>query len=171
MGESSKFPKSWTLENQNFKLNVCLQNIKNSKFNGQIPLDELKINQKSYYYLLNSAFWGWLSMGSQPQNPEFRNNPENFHPCLTCCVVTPFCTAISLTEPWANPVCIICVSIPDTGKFIISKTAVPGVPSSLSVVEPGAHFTLTSCQTNKKTLIIQNYHTWNMSSFYKFDLF
>ena len=21
-------------------------------------------------------------MGSQPQNPEFRNNPENFHPCL-----------------------------------------------------------------------------------------
>ena len=20
-------------------------------------------------------------MGSQPQNPEFRNNPENFHPC------------------------------------------------------------------------------------------
>ena len=25
----------------------------------------------------NSAF----SMESQPQNPEFRNNPENFHPC------------------------------------------------------------------------------------------
>ena len=22
-------------------------------------------------------------MESQPQNPEFRNNPENFHPCLT----------------------------------------------------------------------------------------
>ena len=21
-------------------------------------------------------------MGSQPQNPEFRNNPENFHPCI-----------------------------------------------------------------------------------------
>ena len=21
-------------------------------------------------------------MKSQPQNPEFRNNPENFHPCL-----------------------------------------------------------------------------------------
>ena len=21
-------------------------------------------------------------MGSQPQNPEFRNNPENFHPWL-----------------------------------------------------------------------------------------
>ena len=22
-------------------------------------------------------------MESQPQNPEFRNNPENFHPCKT----------------------------------------------------------------------------------------
>ena len=22
-------------------------------------------------------------MESQPQNPEFRNNPENFHPCLS----------------------------------------------------------------------------------------
>ena len=25
-------------------------------------------------------------MESQPQNPEFRNNPENFHPC-TCQLV------------------------------------------------------------------------------------
>ena len=32
MGES---PKSWTLESQNLKLAVCLQIIKNSKFNGQ----------------------------------------------------------------------------------------------------------------------------------------
>ena len=23
-------------------------------------------------------------MESQPQNPEFRNNPENFHPCSHC---------------------------------------------------------------------------------------
>ena len=23
-----------------------------------------------------------LSMESQPQNPEFSNNPENFHPCM-----------------------------------------------------------------------------------------
>ena len=80
MGESSKFQKSWTLENQNLKLAVCLQNIKNSKLNGQIPLDKLKLNQKSYYYLQNSEFWGWLSMESQPQNPEFRNKSENFHP-------------------------------------------------------------------------------------------
>ena len=29
----------------------------------------------------NSAFWGWLSMESQPQNPEFRNNLGNSHPC------------------------------------------------------------------------------------------
>ena len=45
MGENSKFPKSWTLENQNLKLAVCLQIIKNSKFNGQIPFDKLKVNQ------------------------------------------------------------------------------------------------------------------------------
>ena len=57
MGESSKFPKSWTLENQNLKLAVYLQVVKNSKFNGQIPLDKLKLNQKSYYYLQNTAFW------------------------------------------------------------------------------------------------------------------
>ena len=23
-------------------------------------------------------------MESQPQNPEFRNNPKNFHPCAMC---------------------------------------------------------------------------------------
>ena len=82
MGESSKFPKSWILENQNLKLAVCLQNIKNFKL--KIPLDKLELSQKIYYYmyLQNSAFWGWLSMESQPQNPEFRNNPENFHPCM-----------------------------------------------------------------------------------------
>ena len=46
-------------------------------------LDNLKINQRSYYNLPNSAFWGWLSMESQPQNPEFRINPENVHPWET----------------------------------------------------------------------------------------
>ena len=30
-------------------------------------------------------------MESQPQNPEFRNNPENFHPC-TCVIL--------LTKPY-----------------------------------------------------------------------
>ena len=44
-------------------------------------LDNLKINQRRYYNNLpNSAFWGWLSTESQPQNPEFRINPENVHP-------------------------------------------------------------------------------------------
>ena len=38
---------------------------------------------KSCYYLLNSAFWGWFSMESQPQNPDFWNNPENFHPWVS----------------------------------------------------------------------------------------
>ena len=41
MGESKKFQKSWALENQYLKLAFCLQNIKKSKFNGQIPLDKL----------------------------------------------------------------------------------------------------------------------------------
>ena len=51
MDESSEFPKSWTLENPNLKLAVYLQIIKNSKSNGYIPLDKLKLNQKSYFYL------------------------------------------------------------------------------------------------------------------------
>ena len=50
--------------------------------NDLLCLDNLKTNQTSYYNLPNFAFWGWLSMESQPQNPEFRNNPENFHPCI-----------------------------------------------------------------------------------------
>ena len=55
IGESSKFPKSWTCssKNKNLKLAVCLQNIKTSKYNGQLPLDKLKLNQKSYYNLQN----------------------------------------------------------------------------------------------------------------------
>ena len=36
---------------------------------------------ESLFNLSNSAFWGWLSTESQPQNPEFRNNLDNFHPC------------------------------------------------------------------------------------------
>ena len=84
MGESSKFPKSWTLEKQIFKLAGCLQKSISSHLNGELCLDNMKINQRSYNNLPNSAFWGWLSMESQPQNPEFRINPENFHPwyCL-----------------------------------------------------------------------------------------
>ena len=62
-----------------FKTCCMLQNIKNSEFNGQIPLDKLKLNQKSYYYLRIQYFEA--DFLNQPQNPEFRNNPENFHPC------------------------------------------------------------------------------------------
>ena len=58
-----------------------LQIINNIKLFGQLSWDELKINQRSYYNLTNSAFWGWLSTESQPQNPEFRIDLENFHPC------------------------------------------------------------------------------------------
>ena len=41
-------------------------------------LDRLKINQRSYYQLPNSAFKAEFL----PQNPEFKNNPENFNPCV-----------------------------------------------------------------------------------------
>ena len=45
MGESSNFPKSRTFEVQILKL-VCLQIIDNFKLNGQLFLDEMKINQE-----------------------------------------------------------------------------------------------------------------------------
>ena len=35
----------------------------------------MRIYERCYYNLLNSAFWGWLSIKSQPQNPKFRDNP------------------------------------------------------------------------------------------------
>ena len=47
-----------------------------------MSFDRLKINQRSYCELPYSGFWGWLSKESQPQNPAFMNNPENFHPCI-----------------------------------------------------------------------------------------
>ena len=91
MGESSKFLKSWTYETQIYK--TCSMPTKYSSgiieheitilsLNGQLSLDRLHMNRKIYYNSSNSPFWGWLSMESQPQNPEFRNNPENFHPCI-----------------------------------------------------------------------------------------
>ena len=78
MGESLKFPKSRTFETSILKLAVCPQKFSISSLNGQLSLDRLYINRKTYYRLPNSA-----SMESQAQNPEFRNNPENFHPCMT----------------------------------------------------------------------------------------
>ena len=54
-------------------------NYKKSIFNGQIPLDKLKLNQKSYYTCRIQHFEHQISMESQPQNPEFRSNPENFN--------------------------------------------------------------------------------------------
>ena len=43
----------------------------------EVYLDRPNTNQRTYY----SAFWGRISIESQSQNPEFRNNPGNFHPC------------------------------------------------------------------------------------------
>ena len=67
-------------------LNFRNSNLKNliftiSSLTGWMSFDRLKIHQRSYCELPNSGFWGRLSVESQPQNPEFRNNPENFHQC------------------------------------------------------------------------------------------
>ena len=43
-------------------------------------LDDLKIIKGNCYNFPNTAFWGWLSMESQPQNPEFRINPVKLSP-------------------------------------------------------------------------------------------
>ena len=104
MGESSKFHKSWTLENQNLKFALCLQNIKNSKLNGQIhvPLDKLKQYQKSYYNLQNSAI-------------EFRNNPENFHPWNSSGTELHHYFKVSTCDPLKYiiyiPILIVCIFV------------------------------------------------------------
>ena len=46
--------------------------------NLQLGSGRLFINKKTYYNSSNSAFLGGLSMESQPQNPDYRNNPETF---------------------------------------------------------------------------------------------
>ena len=56
MGERSKFPKSSTFETPFLKFAVCPLYSHSFKFNGQMSFDRLKINQRSYYGLLNSAF-------------------------------------------------------------------------------------------------------------------
>ena len=66
-----------------------------SCLNDWLCFDYLKTKQKSYYKLPNSAFWGWLSIESQPQNAEFRINPENFHPCMS----TKFVLVINFKMP------------------------------------------------------------------------
>ena len=35
-------------------------------------------------------------MESRPQNPEFKNNPENFHPCKEPADLDPYCFPCSL---------------------------------------------------------------------------
>ena len=103
-GWQFKISKILNFRKSEFKLAVCLQNIKKSKYNGQIPLDKLKLNQKSYHYLQNSAFWGRLSMESRPQNPEFRNNPENFHPweCRNWSYISIRSTLICVCTIWEH---------------------------------------------------------------------
>ena len=58
-------------------------------------------------------------MESQPQNPEFRNNPENFHPCGIMIFNTTSLVSIShFLRPYLGP---------NTGPFQIHKSAFPKI--------------------------------------------
>ena len=43
-------------------------------------------------------------MESRPQNPEFRNNPENFHPCTY--LLTPVTAESSLLSSLPSSLCL-----------------------------------------------------------------
>ena len=47
----------------------------------QLSLDRLKIIIICFIQYFEDF------MESQPQNPEFKNNPDNFHPCIIDCAV------------------------------------------------------------------------------------
>ena len=82
-GWKFKIYKNPDFRNSILKLAICPLNIYNFKFKWSIVFGQTEISlKKNYYNFPNSIFWGWLSMESQPQNPDFRNNPENFHPCI-----------------------------------------------------------------------------------------
>ena len=49
-------------------------------------------------------------MESQPQNPEFRNNPENFHPCE-------FAKQAAKSDRMIGKPCILSVSINSFTKY------------------------------------------------------
>ena len=47
-------------------------------------------------------------MESQPQNPEFRNNPENFHPCIqkkSNLDSLTICFSLELRSAWKSVQC------------------------------------------------------------------
>ena len=64
---------------------VDLNMLRISNLNVQNVFVYLTLNQINYsnvpkFSVLRRTF---LYMDSQPHNPEFRNNPENFHPCIS----------------------------------------------------------------------------------------
>ena len=77
MSESEKFSKFQIEEIQIINLHHAFKILLISSLNGQLSLNILKMNQRSQFNLLNSVF----SVESQPQNPDFKSNPENCHPC------------------------------------------------------------------------------------------
>ena len=76
-GRKFKISKILNFWKSSLKHAVCLQLSSIPSLNGHLSIDKLKLNQRSCANLPNSGFWGWLSVESQPKNPEFRNNPAN----------------------------------------------------------------------------------------------
>ena len=112
-GWKVKISKILNFWNSDFKSCGTPLNFQNMKFKWSFVFRQTKYNLRTYYNLPNSAFWGWLSLESQPQNPEFRNNPENLLPCRSHSD-TPFCTpnqAVKWTSPNFKGVQIVMVSL------------------------------------------------------------
>ena len=72
-------------------------------------------------------------MESQPQNPEFRNNPENFRPCNSNLFqVDPFCFLKFLLhdgEPGADLVVIEAIPTNSLGNFVSNPECLLHKPS------------------------------------------
>ena len=56
-------------------------------------------------------------MESQPQNPEFRNNPENFHPC---CRGFTACIELMKANLFLNEICMECQTLLFTRDGIVA---------------------------------------------------
>ena len=67
-----KIPQILNFWNSNFKTCRMATRMDNLKLKW-LCLDNLKTNQKSYYNLFHSAFWGWISMERQPSKSWIQN--------------------------------------------------------------------------------------------------
>ena len=81
------YHKILNFRDSNLKLAVSLQILTILSLNVQMSSNKLKITQENYHNLPNLGFRGIrpdkMSFELDFQNPEYRNNPENFYLCRT----------------------------------------------------------------------------------------